>query len=137
MESAARIAGRAVSAAINRIMTRLLIPYNAEHLQRAISEHLTIFTFIQRKVEDYRQHPEKWTKEKVERLKAVLKAVSVVRGMLRRISPDLVREYLTVEHGVNWVRKHRPDVLHIIDTAEGHEWLQLQIDEVYRWLYGK
>jgi len=140
-----------VKATIETAFLRLIAPFNAKHLEILINHRWYLIAMVKWAVEnpdklgadlpDSLSHEErkKIEAERFRLMKLALSTLGMARLTVSKLPRQMVEPYLTCEWAKeNWLKKHRPDVLEVLEKREeGEEWLRSQLEEIKEFLWGK
>jgi len=129
-----RVVGKTAARMIERIVKYLMAPFNADVLETFIDRDKLIFSMLYSQYADYRRNPQKWRPQDARMLRYAIGSLHMCRDVLHRLPMDIVSQYCTVPHIVEWIKDNRPDLCKVILTNKGMIWLTKQVMEVRRWL---
>ena len=148
MEKALSLAGktgaRVVSKVLEQMFISLMAPFDAKHLQIMVDHGWHVIESIRWSATHKAEYPPELDAEEVKRLermhgrliKAALAALGFTRTVVSRFPRVLVEQYVSREYAMKWFRRHRPDIIPILETEKGGEWLTMEVGEVKTFLWG-
>ena len=148
MEKVLSLAGktgaRVVSKVLEQMFISLMAPFDAKHLQIMVDHGWHVIESIRWSTTHKAEYPPELGAEEVKRLermhgrliKATLAALGFTRTVVSRFPRVLVEQYVNREYAMKWFRRHRPDIIPILETEKGGNWLTMEVMEVRAFLWG-
>jgi len=136
---------RVVAKALEQMFISLLAPFDADHLQIMIDHDWHVIESVRwttaQKMPNY---PPEMDPAEIKRLeamrgrlvKAAMAALGFSRMTLSRFPRPLVEQYLNREYALKWFSRHRQDLLPKLQTEKGARWLEKEVEEVKKFLWG-
>ncbi|MBS7632776.1 hypothetical protein KEJ15_04030 [Candidatus Bathyarchaeota archaeon] len=125
---------------LERMVVGLIAPFDAAHLQIMIDHDWYIVETVrwtaQHQADHVPDYPPELSQEEKDRIEALRKqtirmalaALGFSRVVVSRFPKPLVDQYLNVGYASKWLKKHRPDLLPVLETEKGAQWLQNEVE---------
>jgi hypothetical protein len=148
MEKALSLAGKAGARVVSKVLEQMFIslmaPFDAKHLQIMVDHGWHVIESIRWSTTHEPEYPPELDAEEVKRLermhgrliKAALAALGFTRTVISRFPKALVEQYVSREYAMKWFRRHRSDIIQILETKKGSDWLESEVKEVKAFLWG-
>jgi hypothetical protein len=126
---------------LERMVVALIAPFDAAHLQIMVDHDWYIVETVrwtaQHQSDQAPDYPPELSPEEKDRIEALRKqtvrmalaALGFSRVIVSKFPKPLAEQYLNVAYAFKWLKKHRPDVLPILETEKGAQWLQNEVEK--------
>jgi len=126
---------------LERMVVGLIAPFDAAHLQIMVDHDWYIVETVrwtsQHQADQAPEYPPELSPEEKDRIEALRKqtvrmalaALGFSRVIVSKFPKPLAEQYLNVAYASKWLKKHRPDVLPILETPKGARWLQNEVEK--------
>jgi len=121
---------------LERMVVGLIAPFDAAHLQIMVDHdwHIveTVRWTTQHQADQAPDYPPELRPEEKDRIESLrtqtvrmaLAALGFSRVIFSKFPKPLAEQYLNFGYAAKWLKKHRPDVLPILETEKGARWLK-------------
>ena len=141
MSLVGKASAKILAKTLERMVVALIAPFDAAHLQIMVDHDWYIVETVrwtaQHQADQAPDYPPELSQEEKERIEALRKqtvrlalaALGFSRVIVSKFPKPLAEQYLNVAYAFKWLKKHRPGILPILETAKGARWLQNEVEK--------
>jgi hypothetical protein len=135
-----RAGARILAKTLERMVVGLIAPFDAAHLQIMIDHDWYIIETIRWNAKHGSKHPPTYppelSEEEIRRIEALrsrairmaMAALGFSSMIVSKFPKPLVEQYLNVEYASKWLKNKRPDLLPVLETEKGAQWLRKEVE---------
>lgn len=141
MSLVGKASAKILAKTLERMVVALIAPFDAAHLQ-IMADHdwyivETVRWTAQHQADQAPEYPPELSPQEKDRIEALRKqtvrmalaALGFSRVIVSKFPKPLAEQYLNVAYATKWLKKHRPDLLPILETEKGARWLQNEVEK--------
>ena len=141
MSLVGKASAKILAKTLERMVVALIAPFDAAHLQIMIDHDWYIVETVrwtaQHQADQAPDYPPELSQEEKDRIEALRKqtvrmalaALGFSRVIVSKFPKPLAQQYLNVAYAAKWLKKHRPDLLPVLETEKGAQWLQNEVEK--------